>query len=155
MGARRPRIARVPTWRRSASGCPGQWLYRRRQQSRSIGLQRAAHPGSLPRPEHPTTGAAILGNGGGASVLAVDAFAERGLSVTPFDDDESLVRDDVRAAQPAKESAGARPSVGQRGPRCGRALAAADQPRGLPRTLDALVGSFSIVFKGMRYSLDR
>jgi len=37
-----------------------------------------------PRPNRPTTGAALFGNGGGTSVIAVDAFAEKGLNVLPF-----------------------------------------------------------------------
>lgn len=36
------------------------------------------------RPERPTTSAAIFGNGGGTSVLAVDGFAERGIRVDRF-----------------------------------------------------------------------
>ncbi len=40
-----------------------------------------------PRPSRPTTGAALLGNGGGTSVIAVDAFADRGLNVLPFRSD--------------------------------------------------------------------
>lgn len=39
------------------------------------------------RPERPTVGAAIFGNGGGTSVLAVDAFARHGLRVAPFNGD--------------------------------------------------------------------
>ena len=36
------------------------------------------------RPERPTTSAAIFGNGGGTSVLAVDGFSERGIRVDRF-----------------------------------------------------------------------
>jgi acyl-CoA synthetase (NDP forming) len=39
-----------------------------------------------PRKRHPTQNVVLFGNGGGTSVLAVDAFAERGLSVLPFGD---------------------------------------------------------------------
>ena len=37
-----------------------------------------------PRPGKPTRRAALFGNGGGTSVLAVDTFAERGIEVAPF-----------------------------------------------------------------------
>jgi acyl-CoA synthetase (NDP forming) len=37
-----------------------------------------------PRPSRPTRSAVLFGNGGGASVLATDAFARAGLDVTPF-----------------------------------------------------------------------
>jgi acyl-CoA synthetase (NDP forming) len=37
-----------------------------------------------PRPGRPTQRAVLFGNGGGASVLATDAFARAGLDVTPF-----------------------------------------------------------------------
>lgn len=36
------------------------------------------------RPDRPTTSAAIFGNGGGTSVLAVDSFSERGIRVDRF-----------------------------------------------------------------------
>jgi acyl-CoA synthetase (NDP forming) len=39
-----------------------------------------------PRPRRPTRRAVLFGNGGGASVLATDAFARAGLDVTPFGD---------------------------------------------------------------------
>jgi acyl-CoA synthetase (NDP forming) len=38
------------------------------------------------RKQKPTQNVVLFGNGGGTSVLAVDAFAERGLSVLPFAD---------------------------------------------------------------------
>jgi len=38
------------------------------------------------RTNTPTTKAALFGNGGGASVLAVDTFAERGVEIAPFRD---------------------------------------------------------------------
>lgn len=38
------------------------------------------------RSQRPTQNVVLFGNGGGTSVLAVDAFAERGLSVLPFGD---------------------------------------------------------------------
>lgn len=44
----------------------------------------AAFQALKPRPSRPTTGAALLGNGGGTSVIAVDAFADCGLDVLPF-----------------------------------------------------------------------
>ena len=37
-----------------------------------------------PQPRHPTRRAVLLGNGGGASVLAADCFARAGLDVKPF-----------------------------------------------------------------------
>ena len=37
-----------------------------------------------PRPQHPTRETVLFGNGGGASVLATDAFARLGLEVAPF-----------------------------------------------------------------------
>lgn len=39
------------------------------------------------RKQKPTQNVVLFGNGGGTSVLAVDAFADRGLSVLPFADD--------------------------------------------------------------------
>ncbi len=44
----------------------------------------AAFQALTPRATRPTTGAALFGNGGGTSVIAVDAFAARGLDVLPF-----------------------------------------------------------------------
>ena len=44
----------------------------------------AAFQALTPRLSRPTTTAALLGNGGGTSVIAVDAFAARGLDVVPF-----------------------------------------------------------------------
>ena len=40
----------------------------------------------VPRPQRPTRRIVLFGNGGGTSVLATDAFADRGLEVTPFPD---------------------------------------------------------------------
>src|SRR5262245_41048363 len=40
-----------------------------------------------PRPQHPTRETVLFGNGGGASVLATDFFARKGLEVVPFGKD--------------------------------------------------------------------
>jgi len=39
----------------------------------------------VPEPRHPTRRVALFGNGGGASVLAIDHFARLGLDVEPFE----------------------------------------------------------------------
>jgi acyl-CoA synthetase (NDP forming) len=46
-----------------------------------------AFQGLTPRPDHPTRRVALFGNGGGASVLAVDIFSRLGIDVDPFGTD--------------------------------------------------------------------
>jgi acyl-CoA synthetase (NDP forming) len=51
------------------------------------------------RPEKPTGDVVLFGNGGGASVLGTDAFADHGLTVRPFEG-EALARLDAMGLPP-------------------------------------------------------